>query len=73
MSTISNGNNGQEIKVAEAGSIGGNVSGSGPAPESEPGSVVAGAVAPPPAQLKRRISSRVRKCAGVRGAAIIRF
>jgi 2-oxoglutarate ferredoxin oxidoreductase subunit beta len=53
--TNGNGSKGDAPKVSDAdvGSIGGNVSGSGPAPESEPGSVVAGAVAPPPAQLKK--------------------
>lgn len=49
------------------GSIGGNVSGGGPSPESEPGSVVAGEVAPPPAKLTRQdfISGQeVRWCPG---------
>ena len=55
MSTNENGNNGDAPKVSDADvrSIGGNVSGGGPSPESEPGSVVSGAVAPPPAQLKK--------------------
>ncbi|MDQ1593191.1 MAG: 2-oxoglutarate/2-oxoacid ferredoxin oxidoreductase subunit beta [Pyrinomonadaceae bacterium] len=69
MSTNGNGNNGDapEVTDAEARSIGGNVSGSGPAPESEPGSVVAGEVAPPPAQLKKAdfvSGQEVRWCPG---------
>jgi 2-oxoglutarate/2-oxoacid ferredoxin oxidoreductase subunit beta len=64
-----NGNNGDAPKVTDAnvGSIGGNVSGSGPSPESEPGSVVAGEVAPPPAQLKKAdfvSGQEVRWCPG---------
>ncbi|HEV2761685.1 MAG TPA: 2-oxoacid:ferredoxin oxidoreductase subunit beta, partial [Pyrinomonadaceae bacterium] len=41
-----NGNGASRVDDAAARSIGGNVSGSGPSPESEPGSVVAGAPAP---------------------------
>ncbi len=57
-----NGKNGDGL-----GSIGGNVSGSGPSPESEPGSVVAGAVAPPPAKLTKAdfvSGQEVRWCPG---------
>ncbi|MDQ1557423.1 MAG: 2-oxoglutarate/2-oxoacid ferredoxin oxidoreductase subunit beta [Pyrinomonadaceae bacterium] len=69
MSTNGNGSNGDAPKVTDAnvGSIGGNVSGSGPSPESEPGSVVAGVVAPPPAQLKKAdfvSGQEVRWCPG---------
>jgi len=69
MSTNENGNNGDAPKVSDADvrSIGGNVSGNGPAPESEPGSVVAGAVAPPAAQLKKAdfvSGQEVRWCPG---------
>jgi 2-oxoglutarate ferredoxin oxidoreductase subunit beta len=67
--TNGNGGNGDAPQVTDAniGSIGGNVSGSGPAPESEPGSVVAGEVAPPPAQLKKAdfvSGQEVRWCPG---------
>jgi 2-oxoglutarate ferredoxin oxidoreductase subunit beta len=70
MSTNGNGNNGGDapkVSDAEARSIGGNVSGSGPSPESEPGSVAAGEVAPPPAQLKKAdfvSGQEVRWCPG---------
>jgi 2-oxoglutarate/2-oxoacid ferredoxin oxidoreductase subunit beta len=71
MSTNGNGSNGNgdapKITDAEARSIGGNVSGSGPSPESEPGSVVAGEAAPPPAQLKKAdfvSGQEVRWCPG---------
>jgi len=64
MSTNGNGNNGDAERDAE--SIGGNVSGSGPA-QTYPGSVVAGEVAPPPAQLKKAdfvSGQEVRWCPG---------
>jgi 2-oxoglutarate ferredoxin oxidoreductase subunit beta len=71
MSTNGQGSSddGDAPKVTDAniGSIGGNVSGSGPSPESEPGSVVAGEVAPPPAQLKKAdfvSGQEVRWCPG---------
>jgi 2-oxoglutarate ferredoxin oxidoreductase subunit beta len=69
MSTEGNGQNGNGTRVTdqEAQSIGGNASGAGPSPESEPGSVVAGAVAPPPAQLKKAdfvSGQEVRWCPG---------
>jgi 2-oxoglutarate ferredoxin oxidoreductase subunit beta len=69
MSTEGNGTNGNGTRVtdAEAQGIGGNVGGSGTSPESEPGSVVAGAVAPPPAQLKKAdfvSGQEVRWCPG---------
>ncbi|HLL71415.1 MAG TPA: 2-oxoacid:ferredoxin oxidoreductase subunit beta [Pyrinomonadaceae bacterium] len=69
MSTNGQGGNGDAPKVTDAAarSIGGNVSGSGPSPESEPGSVVAGEVAPPPAQLKKAdfvSGQEVRWCPG---------
>jgi hypothetical protein len=74
---------GQAMLDAGVKGITGNVSGSGPSPESEPGSVVAGEVAPPPAKLTKAdfVSGqevrwcpgcgdcRDRKCAGVRAAA----
>ncbi|HEX8474196.1 MAG TPA: 2-oxoacid:ferredoxin oxidoreductase subunit beta [Pyrinomonadaceae bacterium] len=64
-----NGSNGNQTdeKNEGLGSIGGNVSGSGPSPESEPGSVVAGAAAPPPAQLTKAdfvSGQEVRWCPG---------
>jgi 2-oxoglutarate ferredoxin oxidoreductase subunit beta len=69
MSTEGNGHNGSGTRVtdAEAQGIGGNVGGSGTSPESEPGSVVAGAVAPLPAQLKKAdfvSGQEVRWCPG---------
>jgi 2-oxoglutarate ferredoxin oxidoreductase subunit beta len=69
MSANGNGTNGNGTPVTdrEAQGIGGNVGGSGPSPESEPGSVVAGAVAPPPAQLKKAdfvSGQEVRWCPG---------
>ncbi|MDQ3755270.1 MAG: 2-oxoacid:ferredoxin oxidoreductase subunit beta [Acidobacteriota bacterium] len=60
MDINSNGNNGIE-------GIGGNVSGGGPSPESGPGSVVAGEVAPPPAKLTKAdfvSGQEVRWCPG---------
>ncbi len=69
MSINSNGANGNAKPVSEeeARSIGGNVSGGGPSPESEPGSVVAGAVAPPPSKLTKAdfvSGQEVRWCPG---------
>jgi 2-oxoglutarate ferredoxin oxidoreductase subunit beta len=69
MSSEGNGQNGNGKRVtdAEAQGIGGNVGGSGTSPESEPGSVVAGGVAPPPAQLKKAdfvSGQEVRWCPG---------
>ncbi|HKP72221.1 MAG TPA: 2-oxoacid:ferredoxin oxidoreductase subunit beta [Pyrinomonadaceae bacterium] len=70
MSTNGNGNynDGDAAKTiaADAENIGGNVSGSGPA-QTYPGSVVAGDVAPPPAQLKKAdfvSGQEVRWCPG---------
>ena len=66
-----NGNKSEE-KVASG--IGGNVSGSGPSPESEPGSVTAGGAAPPPGKLtKADFSSdqEVRWCPGCGDYAIL--
>ena len=76
MTTNDNGTNGNgngQMADEEVRSIGGNVSGSGPSPESEPGSVTAGEVAPPPAKLTKADFVSVRKCAGVRAAATTRF
>jgi 2-oxoglutarate ferredoxin oxidoreductase subunit beta len=69
MSSEGNGHNGNGTRVTdkEAQGIGGNVGGSGTSPESEPGSVVAGAVAPTPAQLKKAdfvSGQEVRWCPG---------
>jgi 2-oxoglutarate ferredoxin oxidoreductase subunit beta len=69
MSASGNGTNGNGTPISdqEAQGIGGNVGGSGTSPESEPGSVVAGAVAPPPAQLKKAdfvSGQEVRWCPG---------
>ncbi len=64
MSSNGHGTNGKEAFIE---GIGGNVSGSGPSPESEPGSVVAGEVAPPPSKLTKAdfISGQeVRWCPG---------
>src|SRR5215207_7400335 len=83
MSTEGNGNNGSNnvdalnpprVSEGEAKGIGGNVSGGGPSPESEPGSVVAGAVAPPPAKLGKAdfVSGQaVRWCPGCGDYAIL--
>jgi 2-oxoglutarate ferredoxin oxidoreductase subunit beta len=54
--------------------IGGNVSGGGPSPESEPGSVAAGKAAPPPGKLKKADFSsdqEVRWCPGCGDYAIL--
>jgi 2-oxoglutarate/2-oxoacid ferredoxin oxidoreductase subunit beta len=75
MSTSGNGSNGHhQIDEKSAQSIGGNVAGQGPAPESEPGSVVAGRPAPPPGKLtKADFSSdqEVRWCPGCGDYAIL--
>jgi 2-oxoglutarate ferredoxin oxidoreductase subunit beta len=79
MSTNGNGTNGNKGDGALAdegagGGIGGNVSGGGPSPESEPGSVVAGKPAPPPGKLtKADFSSdqEVRWCPGCGDYAIL--
>ena len=70
MSTNGNGNyndgDAAETIAADVKNIGGNVSGSGPA-QTYPGSVVAGEVAPPPAQLKKAdfvSGQEVRWCPG---------
>jgi 2-oxoglutarate ferredoxin oxidoreductase subunit beta len=70
MSTSGNGGNGNGNHTSEEAavrSIGGNVSGNGPSPESEPGSVVAGAPAPPPSKLTKAdfvSGQEVRWCPG---------
>jgi 2-oxoglutarate ferredoxin oxidoreductase subunit beta len=77
MTTNDNGTNGNgngQVKDDAVGSIGGNVSGSGPSPESEPGSVVAGEVAPPPAKLTKAdfvSGQEVRWCPGCGDYAIL--
>src|SRR3712207_3002852 len=78
MSTNGNGNNGEVLKDGpnETGvaGVGGNVSGAGPSPESERGSVVAGKAAPPPGKLtKADFSSdqEVRWCPGCGDYAIL--
>jgi 2-oxoglutarate ferredoxin oxidoreductase subunit beta len=71
MSTNGNGTNGD---AGREGGITGNVSGSGPSPESEPGSVVAGGVAPPPAKLTKGdfvSGQEVRWCPGCGDYAIL--
>src|SRR5437764_5038147 len=68
----SNGNKGADEKAVRG--IGGNVSGAGPSPESEPGSVTAGKPAPPPGKLtKADFSSdqEVRWCPGCGDYAIL--
>ncbi len=64
MSVDTKGANNSE---ANAGGIGGNVSGAGPSPDGEPGSVVAGGIAPPPAKLTKAdftSGQEVRWCPG---------
>jgi 2-oxoglutarate ferredoxin oxidoreductase subunit beta len=71
MSTNGQGTNGNGASVT---GITGNVSGSGPSPESEPGSVVAGGVAPPPAKLAKAdfvSGQEVRWCPGCGDYAIL--
>src|SRR5215212_5633552 len=75
----SNGNSGDEllkqgVNVTSVTGGGGNVSGGGPSPESEPGSVTAGKPAPPPGKLtKADFSSdqEVRWCPGCGDYAIL--
>ncbi len=65
---------GQAMLDAGVEGITGNVSGSGPSPESEPGSVVAGKVAPPPAKLTKAdfvSGQEVRWCPGCGDYAIL--
>ena len=65
---------GKAMLNAGVDGITGNVSGSGPSPESEPGSVVAGAVAPPPHELKKAdfvSGQEVRWCPGCGDYAIL--
>ncbi len=76
MSTGADGANGNGKHVDEKApqSIGGNVSGGGPSPESEPGSVVAGGVAPPPSKLTKAdfvSGQEVRWCPGCGDYAIL--
>ncbi|HYE13653.1 MAG TPA: hypothetical protein VD968_04340, partial [Pyrinomonadaceae bacterium] len=79
MSTQGNGNKGEDIlsegpNETSVRGIGGNVSGSGPAPESEPGSVVAGRPAPPPGKLTKAdfaSDQEVRWCPGCGDYAIL--
>jgi 2-oxoglutarate/2-oxoacid ferredoxin oxidoreductase subunit beta len=84
MSTEGNGNGGGNrtadvlnpppATAREARGIGGNVSGSGPAPESEPGSVVAGSAAPPPGKMGKAdfvSGQEVRWCPGCGDYAIL--
>ena len=76
MSSNGEGNgNGAKPPVEEAAQgIGGNVSGSGPSPESEPGSVVAGKAAPPPGKLTKKdfeSDQEVRWCPGCGDYAIL--
>ncbi|HZI18610.1 MAG TPA: 2-oxoacid:ferredoxin oxidoreductase subunit beta [Pyrinomonadaceae bacterium] len=78
MSSSGNGSDGGDgrhpVDEKAAQSIGGNVAGGGPAPESEPGSVVAGRPAPPPGKLtKADFSSdqEVRWCPGCGDYAIL--
>lgn len=65
---------GQAMLDAGVEGITGNVSGSGPSPESEPGSVTAGEVAPPPAKLTKAdfvSGQEVRWCPGCGDYAIL--
>ncbi|HVF55855.1 MAG TPA: 2-oxoacid:ferredoxin oxidoreductase subunit beta [Pyrinomonadaceae bacterium] len=76
MSTNGKGTNGDGALSDESQiqGIGGNVSGTGPAPESEPGSVVAGEVAPPPSKLTKAdfvSGQEVRWCPGCGDYAIL--
>lgn len=75
MSTNGNGNNGNKsVDERAAQGIGGNVAGQGPSPESEPGSVVAGKPAPPPAKLTKAdftSDQEVRWCPGCGDYAIL--
>jgi 2-oxoglutarate/2-oxoacid ferredoxin oxidoreductase subunit beta len=75
MSTNGNSGNGHHVVDEKAAqSVGGNVSGGGPAPESEPGSVVAGRPAPPPGKLTKAdftSDQEVRWCPGCGDYAIL--
>jgi 2-oxoglutarate/2-oxoacid ferredoxin oxidoreductase subunit beta len=79
MSTNGNGNNNGDVlkkgqNETSVEGMGGNVSGAGPSPESEPGSVTAGKPAPPPGKLtKADFSSdqEVRWCPGCGDYAIL--
>src|SRR3982751_6157735 len=79
MSSNGNGNSGEEllkkgVNETSVEGIGGSVSGAGPSPESEPGSVTAGRPAPPPAKMtKADFSSdqEVRWCPGCGDYAIL--
>src|SRR5215203_4446512 len=84
MSTNGQGSNGQGnggeellkkgVNETSVEGIGGNVSGGGPSPESEPGSVTAGRPAPPPGKMtKADFSSdqEVRWCPGCGDYAIL--
>src|SRR5215207_149634 len=80
MSTNGNGSDGGEGLLKKGADetgvagVGGNVSGGGPSPESEPGSVTAGKPAPPPGKLtKADFSSdqEVRWCPGCGDYAIL--
>ncbi|HEX5709351.1 MAG TPA: 2-oxoacid:ferredoxin oxidoreductase subunit beta [Pyrinomonadaceae bacterium] len=75
MSTSDNGGNGNKRAGEEAArGIGGNVSGGGPSPESEPGSVTAGKAAPPPGKLAKAdfvSGQEVRWCPGCGDYAIL--
>jgi 2-oxoglutarate ferredoxin oxidoreductase subunit beta len=74
-----NGNSGEEllkkgVNETSVEGISGNVSGAGPAPESEPGSVTAGKAAPPPGKLTKAdftSDQEVRWCPGCGDYAIL--
>ncbi|PYS82424.1 MAG: 2-oxoacid:ferredoxin oxidoreductase subunit beta [Acidobacteria bacterium] len=68
------GNGNKRTEEQAAGGIGGNVSGAGPSPESEPGSVTAGRPAPPPGKLTKAdftSDQEVRWCPGCGDYAIL--
>src|SRR5687768_3493102 len=79
MSTNGNGTNGNKgdgalVDESAVRGIAGNVSGGGPSPESEPGSVVAGRPAPPPGKLTKAdftSDQEVRWCPGCGDYAIL--
>src|ERR1700754_586202 len=84
MSTNGQGSNGSEnggeellkkgVSETSAEGVGGNVSGAGPSPESEPGSVTAGKPAPPPGKLTKAdffSDQEVRWCPGCGDYAIL--
>ena len=74
-----NGNSGEEllkkgVNETSVEGIGGNVSGGGPSPESEPGSVTAGKPAPPPGKMTKAdftSDQEVRWCPGCGDYAIL--